>query len=273
MKFEYWFERVIDKLQRQYGRFAIDRLPLYIVGLNAFVYALNYLNPRYVSLLTLNMEKVFQGQIWRLFTYLFIPPMTNLLFIFFALYFLYMVGSALETEWGSFRLTLYYLIGMIATTFVAFCFPAAHISNVFLNTSLFLAFATIHPDFQVYLFFVIPVKMRYLAIITWVFIVINIAFGSLITKLVTLVSVVNYVLFFWTDIVQNVKTMYRGSESLPAFSRVSEHPFHRCQICQRTEKDDIELEFRTCAECGKEYCLEHFREHSAGGGSAFGGKG
>ncbi len=260
---EYWFEKLINKLERRYSQFAIQNITIYIVGLNAFVYILGYFNPHYAGLLTLNVEKIFQGQIWRIFTYLFIPPSTHFLFIFFMLYFLYFVGTALEEEWGSFRFNLYYLIGMVSTTLVGFCFPSIHINNMFLNTSLFLAFATLYPDFIIYLFFVIPVKVKYLAIMSWLIITGNILFGDLTTKLLVLTAILNYFLFFWVDIVQNIRSMHRKKKLLLDLSESERKSLHNCFICGRTEKDDRNLEFRVCDICsdGKEYCLEHLENH------------
>ncbi len=263
VRIEYWFEKLLNRLQRRYGQFAIRDLTMYIVSFNAFVYILNYFNPGYINLLTLNVRKVFKGQVWRVFTYLFIPPSTHFLFIFFMLYFLYFVGTALETEWGSFRFNLYYLIGMISTTLIGFCFPSIHITNIFLNISLFLAFATLYPDFIVYLFFIIPIKVKYLAIISWLIIMFNILFGSLTTKLVIVTAILNYLLFFGGEIIGNIKLMHRKRKALSLFSQLEKESLHKCFICGKTENDDSNLEFRVCNICsdGKEYCLEHLESH------------
>ncbi len=262
MSFQYWFEQLTNKLERKYGRYAIPEFPLYIVGFNAFIYILNYFEPNYVNLLTLNVEKIFQGQIWRLFTYIFIPPATNFIFLFFALYFLYLIGKSLESEWGSFRLNLYYLIGMFCTTAVGFCFPNAHISNIFLNTSLFLAFATLYPDFAVYLFFIIPIKVKYLAALSWFFIILTIALETLAVKLVVMAAMFNYFLFFGASIIQNTKLSQHRWKSTSTFPNVDETPFHKCFICGKTEIDG-DIEFRVCNVCSddKEYCLEHLKDH------------
>ena len=152
---------------------------------------------------------------------------------------------------------------MVSTTLVGFCFPSIHINNMFLNTSLFLAFATLYPDFIIYLFLVIPVKVKYLAIMSWLFITVNIVFGDLATKLLVLTAILNYFLFFWVDIVQNIRLMHRKKKLLLDLSESERKSLHNCFICGRNEKDDKNLEFRVCDICsdGKEYCLEHLENH------------
>ncbi|MFH1283888.1 MAG: rhomboid family intramembrane serine protease [bacterium] len=260
---DYWFERIIEKLEKRYRQFAIQNLTLYIVGLNAFVYVLWHVNPYYISLLTLNLDKILQGQIWRLFTYIFIPPSTNLFFIFFALYFLYLVGTALEAEWGTFRFNIYYLLGMISTTIVAVLFPESHITNIYLNTSLFLAFAALYPNFIVYLFLIIPMKMKYLGIISWIFICVNLIFGSMKVRLETAAGIVNFILFFGPYVIHNIKSMRRRKKFEATVAHAKSKSLHTCSICGKTEKDDPELTFRVCTRCsdGQEYCSEHLRNH------------
>ena len=262
MKTDYWFERFLDKCEPRYGRFAIADLPAYIVFLNAFVYLLNRIKPGYVGWLTLDVSKILQGQIWRLVTYIFIPPETDIILIFFALYLLYIFGKGLESHWGSFRLNCYYLIGMLGTTLIGLCFPNSPLTNAYINTSLFLAFAAVYPDFTVYLFFILPVKVKYLAALTWIGIFFSMAVTAWVWKLLALVSVVNYLLFFWPEIIQNVKLMHRGNRPLPAFSHPVDEPFHRCAACGRTERDDADLDFRVCSTCGREYCTEHLATHT-----------
>jgi hypothetical protein len=260
IKSEYWFERWLVKLETRYGKFAIPGLMRYIIGLNIFVYLLSYYNPQYVGLLTLNIKKVFQGEVWRLFTYIFIPPPVGFIFLFFALYFLYIIGTALEVEWGSFRLNMYYLIAIVATTVIAICFPSSYLTNVYINLSLFLAFANLYPDFPVYLFFIIPIKVKYIAMVSWLSIFLNIAFSTLEVKLIVFVSLLNYFLFMWPVIIQNIKVMHSKAAVGGQFSS-STYTFHKCSVCQKTEKDDENLEFRVCTKCGQEFCLKHLDEH------------
>lgn len=185
----------IDRLQNRFHRFRIPHLMNYIVGGMAIVFILDFLLPvDLYGLLALNMAAVRQGQIWRLLTFIFLPPSSSLLWILFGLYFYWMIGNALEAQWGSFRFTLYYAIGILGGILAALV--TGYSVNTFLNLSLFLAFAAIYPDFQVLVFFLLPVKMKYLAILdlalyVWQFIV-----GSWSTRLTILLSLANILLFF-----------------------------------------------------------------------------
>ena len=257
----YWFERIIRRLENRFGHLAVRGLPLYIVALNAFLYLLFQYAPEYSDLFTLSVDKVMRGQVWRLVTYIFIPPMTSFFWIVFALYFIYLVGSGLEAAWGSFRFNVYYLVGMICTTIVGFFLPGENLTNAYLNLSLFLAFAAVYPDFLVYLFFVIPIKVKYLAWFNWILIILTVATGDLTTKFTALVSVVNYFLFFWPQVVLNAKLTRHDVKTLPEFSRAADMPIHKCHACGKTDYDDPELEFRVCSKCSQEYCLVHLKEH------------
>lgn len=110
----------MNKLERKYGRYALNNLIFYVIALNATVFILSYLSPQLEELLILYPQRVLQGELWRLLTYIFIPPTYSPLWIIFVLYFYYLVGSGLEQAWGAFRLNLYYLLGMIGTTLAAF---------------------------------------------------------------------------------------------------------------------------------------------------------
>ena len=221
-----------------------------------------YLNPRYIDLLTLKIDKIIEGQLWRLFTYLFIPPLTHFIFLFFALYLLYIFGSALEAEWGSFRLNIYYFLGMICTTIIGCILPGEAISNIYVNTSLFLAFATIFPNFQLYIFFLIPVKVKYLALLTGCGILLTILAGPLVLKLTSLVSMINYLLFFWPDIRQRLVLSVRARQTAVSLAKSQGKAFHECFSCNKTEHDDHSLIFRVCVQCSKEFCSAHLKGHT-----------
>lgn len=195
----------IDKLERKFGRYAIQNLMTYIVMLNALVYVLMMIpGSNLRSRLVLNPDLVLKGEIWRLITYVFIPPASSPIFIFFVLYFYYMIGSNLEAEWGSFRFNLYYLLGMIGTT-IAIFITGGEATPVYINLSLFLAFAHLYPDFQVLLFFIIPIRMKYLALLNWIIIGISILFEPIPYKVAAIVSVLNFLLFFGPDIIDDIK--------------------------------------------------------------------
>ncbi len=257
--------QILNTLERKFGRFAIKDLMVYIVGLNALVYVLSIVYPQSTAInkLVFDPYLITRGEIWRLFTYIFIPPAASLLWIFFILYFYYMVGVGLEREWGSFRFNLYYFTGMIATAFAAFIVGQGA-TALYLNLSLFLAFAYVYPDFEVLLFFIIPVKVKYLAWLNWAFIALAVLTAPLAGKVAALVSISNYFLFFGNDIVsgirQNRSVYHRRKRFSPPRQKQT---IHRCAVCNMSEKDDPQMDFRYCSTCegDYEYCMNHLKAH------------
>jgi len=187
---------MLNSLERKFGWLSIQGLPLYIVSAQGMIYIWELLNPGFSYFLRFDPVAVFQaGEYWRIFTFLFVTPIQNAIFQFFYLYLLYVYGNALEETMGAFAFTLFYLIGALGTIIAAIFFGGDG-GAFFVNTSIFLAFAALNPNFTIYLFFVIPVKMRWLALFTW---------GSLIymfvkyppsAKAAISVSMLNYFLFF-----------------------------------------------------------------------------
>ena len=191
----------IDRLERKFGRYAIKNLMTYIVILNAVVYMLMMIpGTNLLSKFVLEPSLVLKGEIWRLITYIFIPPSTSPIFIIFVLYFYYMIGSNLENEWGSFRFNLYYFLGMLGTTIATFI-TGGGATPLYINLSLFLAFAHLYPNFEVLLLFIIPIKVKYLALINWIVIAWSVIFEPVPYKIAAVVSVLNFLIFFVPDIV------------------------------------------------------------------------
>ena len=136
---------LLDKLERRFGFLGIPGLIRIVIGFTALVYVLVYLNRGFESFLTLDPALILRGQVWRLVTYIFIPQTFSPLWVLLALWFLWFIGEGLERAWGSFRLTLYFVVGMIGTTIAAFLF-GSNFSNGMFITSLFFAFARFYPD-------------------------------------------------------------------------------------------------------------------------------
>ncbi len=142
-------EKLIARLERRFGRFAVPNLTWVIVAGMGAVYVLAMLRPGFERLLDLDFEQVKHGQVWRLFTYVFMPGGGSTIWFLLRLYFLWWVGTTLEAHWGSFRYNLYWLIGVVATT-VAAILVGGFATNSFLATTLFLAFATLFPDESIF---------------------------------------------------------------------------------------------------------------------------
>jgi hypothetical protein len=256
----------ISWLEARIGFLGIPRLMQLIALLNGLVYLLNFFQPTYVLALLLIPQRILHGEVWRLVSYIFVPevllrggnPALQPLFLFVYLWFLIWMGDALEQAWGPFKVTLYYFLGMVGVTMAAFLFGRTVVSAFLLNSSLFFAFATLYPDIQIYVFFVLPLKIKWLAFISLALLLLELLWGSLSTKAAILVSFLNYFVFFGPPAyaklqnraVMDIRKRKFESKASP------EETLHRCAVCKRTERDSAELEFRVSRN-GEEYCLDH----------------
>jgi hypothetical protein len=260
----------LNWLENRVGFLAIPRLIPAIALLNLFVYILFQFQPEYVSFLTLEPALVLRGEVWRLVSYIFIPQYflgggSILQSVFFLLYvwFMIWVGNSLEQAWGAFRLTLYYVLGMAGVTIAAFMLSAdptaGSILTLYINLSLFFAFATLFPNVQIYVFFIIPLKIKWVALILLVPTLLAFLNSSLLGKTAIVISLLNYVLFFAPMAVSNARhnrDVQKRRLKFTAGSVPVDEPLHRCAVCKRSERDDPELEFRVARD-GEEYCVEH----------------
>jgi|LSQX01.2.fsa_nt_gb membrane associated rhomboid family serine protease len=265
---------LLDRLERKFRKFAIKGLMLHIVALNMAVFLLHLVKPEVIDLLYLNPFLISKGEVWRLITYIFIPPVlgfSSIIWILFVLSLYYTIGTALEQEWGSFKFNLFYLTGMIGTT------VATYIMNMytggsmgtatFLNMSLFLAFARIYPNYEIMLFFFIPVKVKYMAWLNWfgISFVILMPLIPLSFKVAAIMSIINYFLFFGKDILFRSRTRGGSIVRKTKFNLSKPHKafMHKCTVCGITEKDNPQAEFRYCSSCegDYEYCMDHLKNH------------
>ncbi len=252
----------ITRLERTLGKYAVTNVTLYLI-VGQVLFFLFAVSGRFIlGRVVLIPDLVLAGEWWRLITFLFIPPITNPIFAFFAWYMFYLMGSALEGHWGSFRYDLFLLVGYLVTVAVAFLFPYAAATNLFIGGSVFLAFAYLYPDFQIYIFFVLPVKIKWLALLTWIGYGYEILTGSWSTRLLVLASISNFFIFFGRDI---YLTMKSGNRRMAAAARdfsSRKQPFHTCSVCGVTDISDPAMEFRYCPECGgRGYCSKHIFNH------------
>ena len=199
----------LEKLERKFGRFAISNLMLYIVlGMGVFAVADIILttnpdnNVFLLDMIRFDKEKIMHGEVWRVISFVLEPPELNMIFLAFALYFYWMMGTALEHVWGSFRFNVFYFSGVIGCIIAGFVLGSA--TNYYLYVSLFLAFAILYPDEQIMLFFFIPIKIKWLGLFTATFLVITFVFGGFQTRIFLLLSLINLVLFFGKNLVMKV---------------------------------------------------------------------
>ena len=247
----------VDKLERRFGFLGIPGLIRIIVGFSALVFVLVQLNWDFVSMLDLNPGRIRHGEVWRLLTYIFIPP-TPSWWILFALWFLWFIGEGLERAWGEFRLTLYFFVGIIGTTAAAFFF-GSQFSNSMLVASLFYAFARFYPNEVIYVLFILPVKIKWVAWTSAAFLLLGFFVNSNSYRMSLLAALSNYLIFFGPEIIHDARHRHEVSTRRRRFeshARSETEPLHRCAVCGATESSDPNLDFRVARD-GEEYCVAH----------------
>nr|WP_295305638.1 hypothetical protein [uncultured Blautia sp.] len=281
--------KFIDKLERKFGRFGIPNLTIYMIICYVIGYALMIVNPGILNWLSLEPAYILRGQVWRLVTWVLYPPSTSgvLWFAIAVLFFYYPIGTSLERTIGTFKYTLYILSGVIFTILGAFILyfllgGNVLVGNVFstyyISLSTFLAYAMCYPDMQVLLMFIIPVKMKWMAIFYVVIVVYEmiqyIMAGAWYLVIPIVASLLNFIIFYFgtKDFSRyNPKEIHRRNEFRRAMepqgrmkSGSGSVTKHKCAICGRTELDDPNLEFRFCSRCNGnyEYCQDHLFTHT-----------
>ena len=269
--------RLLSRLERVFGRFAVPHLTLGLVLCQVVVYLIAagmdnrpevQVNPAesVQAKLQLVPAKVLEGEVWRLFTLLLLPPQSNPLFAFFFWYFFWLMGSALEQLWGHFRYNLYLLVGWAGTVAAAFLTPDRPADNVYLESTVFLAFAWLNPEFPVFLFFVLAVPIKWLARVTWAALLLAFAVGPWETKAQVAAAVANFLLFFAREIVEHAQTgRRRMARQTAAFVAEAKRPefYHQCRVCGITDRTHPKMDFRYCSRCAGQccYCADHLRGH------------
>ena len=267
----------INKLERKFGRYAIQNLMTYIIGLYCLGFVINMVNPMiYYRYLSLDASQILRGQIWRLVTFIIQPPSNNILFVILSLYLYYMIGTNLERTWGAFRFNLYFFAGMLGHIIAALLVylisgRVYRLTTTYLNFSLFFAFGMTYPDMQFLVYFIIPVKVKYLAYIDGAFFLIqavfSVIYGDYATVVAIVVSMLNMVWFFFAT--RNLRRLDpREIHRRHTYKQQVRQPKgitkHKCAICGRTELDGEDIEFRFCSKCNGnyEYCQEHLFTHT-----------
>jgi len=254
---------LLARLENRFGHWAIPGLLRYVAMLNAVSYVLVKFYPQFLGLLLLDREALLRGEVWRLFSYIFIPQTGGILpdwfWMAFYIIYLFLISDGLEQAWGAFRLNVYYLLGMIGTT-IAVLIGNADPTGMVLNATLLFAFARFYPDMTFMLMLVLPVKVKFLAWITAAFMLWGFLGDTWGGRLATLVAVANYFLFFGREILADARTRREIGARRAEFDRKMREAhgdsMHRCHVCGRTEQSDPEAEFRVAAD-GEEYCAEH----------------
>lgn len=196
---------VLDKIERKTRWLAIPNLMFLLSGMMLATYLLQFALPEenIYSYLYLNWDLIRAGEVWRVLSFLILPPMSSPIFILFSLYFYCLIGNGLERQWGTSRLTLFYLTGVVFAIIGSLF--TGYATNEYLNLSLFFAFAALFPKFEILVFFVLPIEVRFLALLDAVYFVYALIVSSWPERIAILLSVFNILIFFWNDIYRTIK--------------------------------------------------------------------
>ncbi len=270
----------IDRFCAKHPRFGIPNLMLYIVIGQAIVGVIEMLFPEIGLLFPLVGPWVRQGQIWRLVTFLFVPSSTNPFYLLLGCYFYFWIGQTLEREWGTGRFTLFYLCGAVLTALYGVLFFYGNMYYV--NLSIFLIIATYYGEMQVLLFFVVPIKMKWMALVDVVLVLVeavpNLRAGAWELGLAFLPALINYFIFTWPvwsyklgiakrqadPKVINFKRAQRQARQRSDAANTGRGYTRKCAVCGITDADDPNMEFRYCSKCEGDYCycINHIYNHA-----------
>lgn len=250
--------RFLDKLEARFGRFAIPGLVQLTALLQLGVFFIFMMMPTegreaYFDFLTLDADLLLRGQVWRLVTFIFIPGTMSLLWAVVGAMFLRWLGRGLEEAWGPFRSTLYFVGGVVAVAAGALLFGYTA-TGIFLFQSLLLAFAVIYPNEEILLFFILPVRIRWIAWLNVVLTVLTVL-GEPSFFWPVLCSHLNFLGAFGPGFLQQRRHQARVAERRAQFAGEAEGAayFHQCSVCGKTEVDDPALDFRV-NDAGDEIC-------------------
>lgn len=260
----------LNKLERRLEPLAVHHVVLALVAGQTFFYLAEMLQMVDRSRLVLAWGLVAQGEWWRVLSFTLVPPNAHWVFIAFALYILYFLGSALEEAWGTLRLNLFLLSGWLLTVAAAWLQPTMVVNNMFIGGSVFLAFAYLNPNYVFHLFLILPVKVKWLALVTWGFYALIFVTGGAGARLLVLAATGNFFLFFGARMIDDLKGARRraGQASLRRAERAeaaAAGPRHRCHVCEKNSDTHPDEDFRYRAD-GKCYCEQHLREVRAAEG-------
>ena len=251
----------LNKLEKIAAPIALPGIIRYVAFLSSAAFVVGLAMPGLRELMPLDPAAVFAGEFWRILTFAFIPSSYGLFWIF-ALMFLFYIGDSLEQAMGATRLTLFYLMGWLATLAASFIFGGIG-TPIYLNLSLLLAFGTLFPDSQISIYFIFPVKVKWIALFS---LAIALVFAGSFAGYATLgFCLGNYLLFFGWDMIKAFRTGQEVAQRRHEFrekARPVSETLHLCKTCLRTEITDPDLEFRVSAD-GEEYCTEHLPSRTA----------
>ena len=303
-----------SKFERKFGKFAIKNLTLFLILGYVVGYLIYYINKDFYAMLTFDPYAILHGQVWRIITWIISMPESLGIFTIIMLFLYYSLGRTLEKTWGTYRYNVYLFSGFFFTIIGAFILYfilvyygipvigsngveltgtartimmgkaiGAYTTTYYINTSIFLAFAATYPDQQLLLYFIIPIKIKWLGLVYIVFMGIDvvrtfsqqgIVSGILVLAMI-IFSLMNFLIYFFftrkkmgisgvTFQQRKRKVQYKQKvKQAETHNTYANGARHKCAICGRTDLDNPELSFRFCSKCSgnKEYCEDHLFTH------------
>ena len=285
-----------NRLRRKLEKYAIPNLTLYLIICYGIGYLMQYLVPAGYQYLMLDPFLVLKGQVWRLVTWILIPPdSSNIFFVLITLYLYYSLGGLLERIWGTYKYNVYLFSGLLFTILGAFVLCGYSVlmgaqptmytglyllnngsavyfgqfSTYYINMSIFLACAACIPDVQVLLMFLFPIKVKWLGIVYGIILLVNCIQGGIATWIVVIFSLLNFLVFFLRSkgkmhlSVGQIRRQQEFHQKMRSAGQTKGITRHKCAVCGRTELDGDDLEFRFCSKCNGnyEYCQYHLFTH------------
>lgn len=258
----------------KHPNFGISNLMKYVAIANVAFWLMNIMNPSFLQYIVFDPALILRGQVWRLVSFVFYPPNTGILALL-VFYFYYWIGSILEREWGSGPFTVFFFSGIVLTVVYGFVMYFAFgyrimLDSSYLYLSMFFSFAAMYPDMQVLFMFIIPVRMKFLALIDAVFFLISVLGNPFPINLLPVVALLNFFIFCGADIKallprkKSQSTInFRKESARIRYEQQSRLYTHKCSVCGKTDTDYPELEFRYCSRCEGYHCFcsEHINNH------------
>lgn len=272
--------KAIDRFCALHPRLGIPGFMRYIVGANLIIYLLSmFAQGGSLSFLTLDTAAVFRGEVWRVITYVLFPTSSGI-WLFFSLIFYYWLGETLERLWGSAKFTIYYVSGTLLTAIAVLLAALIDGNRYFVagadyvSLSLFFAYAMTYPDAMVRIYFLIPVKMKWLAWLDGALfagdVILNLINRQWGSALVPLVALLNFFIFFSpefhrkADVVKARRRPQAVQFRKAVQAQQKERGYnHKCCVCGKTDTEYPNMQFRYCSKCAGYHCFceEHIFNH------------
>jgi hypothetical protein len=250
-------------INKFFDKYSIENLTIYMVVLTALVSGANRLLGIHAG--SISYETLIRGEIWNLIFFPFAVGGRGWSFALY-LYIFWIFGVALEHTIGKAQYNKYIFVGLILIITGGILFPG-QVDSVNLYLSIFLATAYLTPDQEILLFFILPVKIKWLAIMTVALVVgrtiiLILQTGNPLFIFGPLFGFGNFLIFYVPQLVRRIRGAARSTREVRRLQGDTETPFHSCNVCGKTEKSNPELDFRYCIECDQEFCMEHLKNHS-----------